>query len=59
MVLQTKDKYKQTISEAQSLSTTLADKVDDVRKAVEKAEKENSFGTKFKKWIEELTEDND
>lgn len=59
ITLQAKDKYKQTISEAQSLSTTLADKVDEVRKAVEQAEKENSFGTKFKKWIEELTEDND
>ncbi len=59
ITLQPKEKYKQTISEAQALSTTLADKVDAVRDAVQQAEKENSFGSKFKKWLEDLTDDND
>lgn len=54
MVLQTKDKYKQTISEAQALSTTLADTVDKLNDAVKQAQKENSFGTKFKNWLEDL-----
>lgn len=57
ITLQQKDKYKQTISEAQELSKTLADKVDAVHNAVEKAEKENSFATKLKNWIEDLAGD--
>ena len=54
MVLQAKDKYKQTISEAQALSTTLADTVDKLNDAVKQAQKENSLGTRFKNWLEDL-----
>lgn len=56
-ILQKKDKYKQTVKEAHELSTLLANTAEQLNKAVEKAEKENSFWQKVKKTITDLAED--
>ena len=55
--LEQKDKYKQTIKEAKELMDKLSSNVKQLREAIEKARKENSWLNKLKGFVNDIAED--